>query len=581
MHLVTTALEETWPKSGSVLFLGEWCKKFDRENVWKVLDHQTLPYHWDDREKLYQDYLYLHDLQERVLAKLTQELNGFHGVNYSLRHWRILLGPWLGAFLHISFDRWTNVQKALSSHTLTSTTVLPELESDFIPNDMGDFNKFISSDEWNHVIYNHVLRYLSSIPLETKSSQIVAKAPASKAIAKQSLGQKFLNFYSRIAKKLCKSNDAFFINTYLPFRQEAWINFKLWQIPQIWNFVHAVRVGIDKSKRQKILQLDATNDFEKFFSTIVYQQIPKVYFEGYQALVSQTKMQGWPQNPKFIFTSNSHISHDVFKAWAALKVEKGSRFAVGQHGGLYGMGKWSFNETHEKEISDAFLTWGWKDSGNVKVKPIGKLKFNHPLNSNHAKEQNLLLVTNTTPRYSRALFSIMIGRQWLDYFEDECQFVESLTPSIQNVLKIRMYPQDYGWSHASRLKNRFPNVFIDDGKKKMGEILKHSRIYVSTYNATTFLESISMDIPTVIYWNPKHWELRSEAAQYFEKLKGVGIFHDSPRSAANHINQVWEDVDSWWKSREVRETLVEFKNNYCLEPTDLLSRLERLFKSLS
>ena len=44
-HLITTALERTWPKEKtSVLFLGEWCKKYNRRNEWKKYDHITSYY---------------------------------------------------------------------------------------------------------------------------------------------------------------------------------------------------------------------------------------------------------------------------------------------------------------------------------------------------------------------------------------------------------------------------------------------------------------------------------------------------------------------------------------------------------
>ena len=34
--------------------------------------------------------------------------------------------------------------------------------------------------------------------------------------------------------------------------------------------------------------------------------------------------------------------------------------------------------------------------------------------------------------------------------------------------------------------------------------MKESKIYVSTYNATTYLEAFAINIPTIIFWNPKH-----------------------------------------------------------------------------
>ena len=56
--LVTTALEKTWPDDPKtpVLFLGEWCRLFTRKERWSKMNATVLPYHWDDRHKLFNDY---------------------------------------------------------------------------------------------------------------------------------------------------------------------------------------------------------------------------------------------------------------------------------------------------------------------------------------------------------------------------------------------------------------------------------------------------------------------------------------------------------------------------------------------
>ena len=96
----------------------------------------------------------------------------------------------------------------------------------------------------------------------------------------------------------------------------------------------------------------------------------------------------------------------------------------------------------------------------------------------------------------------------------------------------------------------------------MESLIIGSRLYVSTYNATTYLESLTMNIPTIIFWNHNHWEIRESAKPYFEKMKKVGIFHDNPVSAARQINSVWDDVDKWWSSNEVSEVVKIFCNRF-------------------
>ena len=49
---------------------------------------------------------------------------------------------------------------------------------------------------------------------------------------------------------------------------------------------------------------------------------------------------------------------------------------------------------------------------------------------------------------------------------------------------------------------------------------------------------------------------------FFDKLKEVGILHDTPESAAEHVNAIWEDVNLWWEGDLLQETLKSFKERY-------------------
>ena len=81
--LVTTALESTWGEGQNILFLGEWCKKFSRRHAWKKKSSMTQTSDWSDRAKLANDYEYISELYERVLAWLVVEMNYLHKVNHT------------------------------------------------------------------------------------------------------------------------------------------------------------------------------------------------------------------------------------------------------------------------------------------------------------------------------------------------------------------------------------------------------------------------------------------------------------------------------------------------------------------
>lgn len=580
--LVATALEETWRDDEPVLFLGEWCRRYSRKDRWSRMDAKLLPYHWDDRAKLYADYQYLQDFHEWLLQDLTVQLNQIHGVDHQVRYWRILIGPWLGYFTQMLFDRWTSIQQAVSQYELSGTVVMTGQEEMLVPNDMADFSRLYVGDEWNHSLYAAILQQFTAVPCIKRARQDMQGR--SKAVPtthwKRRIKRTLAACYARAASTLTRNHDAFFLATYLPLRDEMRLHRRLGQVPQLWRSVPPIQVAVDGSQRQWLIAGENRSEFEACARTLIPQQIPTAYLEGYGQLVEQAAGLPWPKQPKLIFTSNSENSDDVFKAWAAEKVEQGFPLVIGQHGGHYGVGRWSFVEDHETAISDRYLSWGWSESGQSKIRPLGQVKAKKSLGIRHAEQPGVLLVTAVVPRYSYHMYSIIVSCQWLDYFNDQCVFVKNLPIHLRDALTVRLYPQDYGWDQASRWHERFPGLRLDEGQSNIDDLIRQSRLYISTYNATTFLESFTMNVPTVIYWNPNHWELRDSAMPYFEDLKRVGIFHETPESAARHVAAIWDDVDEWWVSPAVREVLERFKARYCHLPDDLLGRVEAALREV-
>ena len=43
-------------------FSEKFCHCGAKQKDWKKLDYKTMPYHWDDRNQLFLDYLYLNNL---------------------------------------------------------------------------------------------------------------------------------------------------------------------------------------------------------------------------------------------------------------------------------------------------------------------------------------------------------------------------------------------------------------------------------------------------------------------------------------------------------------------------------------
>lgn len=578
--LITTALEETWRGDEPVLFLGEWCRRYSRKPQWERLDAELLPYHWDDRQKLRADYLYLQDLYERLLGELSVQLNEMHAVDHDIRYWRILIGPWLGYFTQALFDRWSSVQQAAGTYDLSGTIVLAGQEERLIPRDMAEFNRLFTGDEWNHCLYAFILRRHTRVACIERARQDRASSPAREQPGHWGRGAKraLAAGFARAASCLTRERDAFLMSTYLPILDEIRMNWRLGQVPQLWRPEALQTADVNPERRRWLVRGDTRSEFEECARELIPQQLPSAYLEGYGRLARQVAGLPWPRQPSVIWTSNCEISDDVFKAWAAEKVEQGAPLVIGQHGGHYGTGRWSFSEEHDLAICDRYLSWGWTEPGQDKIRPIGQLKSAVPRQAAASGPSGILLVTCALPRYAYWMYSVFVSRQFLDYFRDQCAFVRNLPASIQAELSVRLHPNDYGWDQELRWKDQFPGLRLDNGVGHYEQSLRQSKLVICTYNATTYLESFAMNVPTILFWNPDHWELRESAMPYFEGLRHAGVLHETAEGAAQTVADIWSDIEGWWSSARVQEAVARFRSRFGAVPDQVRTELERVLK---
>ncbi len=584
--LVTTALEESWVDTEPMLFLGEWCRLYSRRHRWSKLDVEVLPYHWDDREQLIKDRRFLELLYEDLLLEVSEKLNEFHGTDHSLRYWRILVGPWLGYFTQTLFDRWSSVQDAIGGHDLSGTIVITDLEDARIPNDMDDYLHLGNSHRWNHYLYSKILTDFTDVPYvlrlasgDEHGTHYGSSTEIAQADRAFSLKANLIASYSSIASRFTRSTDCLIVNTCLrSLRDELALQRRLGQVPRLVAVEPPDYVPVDARCRHWALDGTEGTGFAPCLRSLIPEQMPTAYLEGYTALCEESDRRRWPRAPKVIFTGGSHFYDDVFKEWCGARTEEGAPLVVAQHGGHVGTA-WSYNHDHQMAIADRFLSWGWSDPAEPKVVPVGMLKAPIlPVAGDTAKDIALLVTGNTALQCS-ALGSYVLSSQFLDYLEDQYAFVDALAPSVCSALTVRLAGADFDWAQAERWRDRCPSVALDDGRRPILDLVVKARLYIATTNGTTFLETFFMDVPTVLFWDTSRWEILESARPFFDELAGVGVFHDSPESAAAHVSGIWPDVESWWKSDEVVGAVTRFSRTYCNRSTNVVDEIRRCLLS--
>jgi len=590
--LITTALEESWPenKRQPILFLGEWCRIYSRKNLWEKMDVDVLPYHWDNRRKLYKDYLYLAELSERVLVQLSAKLNYIHNVDYSLRYWRILVGPWLITFLPMIFDRWSCVRNALKTYTISGTRVFQGYgENEFnlinIPQSMADFSSLAKTDLWNHNIFQMILHDMNFNKIETMSFATCHddRAEVNSVLSwNKIIKSKIIKEIRSLSRFFAKNNNNnyFIINPYLSTVDLVKLQLKLGQFPVFYQGEEYANSDTpDLLRRTGLLDIETKNDFEVFINKIIPLQMPLSYLEGYKNLNYQSKALNWPSEPKLIWTSNSFYIDDIFKIWSAKLVENKVPLVIGQHGGLYGQGLFNMLESHELNICDYYFSWGWT-SNNSKVIPIGITKKSLINKKKSNKRKYLSLIVGLGSRYSGGIASLPVAGQWKEYFDDQLMLYNNLDEKVSKSMRVKLYPHDYNWSQYERWKDFSPRINIARKDKSLNEQLMETKILVYGCNTTVYLESMVSDIPTVIFWRSKYFELRDDVKADFDKLASVGIFHNNPESAAEHINAIWSNVNSWWKRQDVVLAKEEFIQKFA-NSNNIVGRISEVIKEIS
>ena len=177
------------------------------------------------------------------------------------------------------------------------------------------------------------------------------------------------------------------------------------------------------------------------------------------------------------------------------------------------------------------------------------------------------------PRYAFDLRSMALCGQMEKYFEDQFEFYAATPFHVQEKIRVRLYQVDYKWHQRLRWAYRFPKVQFDNSTRSIASSARRSRVVISTYNASAYLESLSANIPTIIYWDSELWEIPKWAEGDFESLESVGIFHRSSASAAKQLELVWDDVSAWWFSSELQRVREEFCRKYAFWSNNLLPRL--------
>ena len=580
-YLITTSDERTWKFDRPVIFLGEWCRELEKSHVWSKLDAIVAEPYGVSKDIKELDYRVTRELSRTIFPDLCFALNTVHCTSESERFWKIILGHWFRRHVEVVYNRTKTLNQCLEHYQISGTSfyeagsVMPAA-----PNS-ADATLISSSNLWNNMLFKKIYEIdpkvqiqIDSIGIESSNTLIPSYSSASVRKSRKILAYAV---FSKIGRMFMRATDALIINSYLPPRSEIRLQIALKQFPQfnVSPKFQSLKVQ-DNSLRNhltKQLRKDGADKIEELIRATLFEALPICFLEAFSELQKVALQQPWPSAPKFVFTSNNFDSDDVFKVWVANKSKEGIDYFVGQHGNGYGTHQF-FDPTIEEETADKFLTWGW---GEELDKHLPAFMFSQDFDKsptyNH-KGHLLLIESDSTVRLQTWDESF----EFSQYIKETQRFVSQLPNEIRALVLLKAHPSS---SHSKwRMDLRWER--LGSGAKRpsesssMGELIAKSRLVVHTYDSTAMLKTLASDIPTIAFWQNGLEHLLESAVPYYGSLLNAGIIHLTPESAAKKVNEIWDDVESWWRSPEIQTARKEFVFQFARTSNTPIRDLKRI-----
>ena len=543
------------------LYLGKWC--FDKINDLKNVSVHK--YHWSNLNKFETDSEILINYYEILIKKISQNLNKIHSENKDFKYWEKIVGPWLLYFITIIFDRYENIRNLDDKENIK--TFIPKYNiDDWIPLDFVDFEDMISRDDWNYYIYSVIIKATKLINYEELNQKLINKK---KYYRKKS------RFHEKIIKisiyKLFrlipeKFRDVSLVETSLKYYKYWYLNLKLKKFPfQYYIRENTENKHIDNKCRKNNIDdiyFIKENEFLKLLNKLIIQNMPIAYIESFKSNKAR-HIKAFPKKPKFIFTSSAYFSNELFKIWIAEQSLNNQKIYISVHGGHHGTALFNLPGLMTEKIADKFFTWGWSE--NILPAPkTSELKIRKNEYKINKKDFKICFVVYNSNKFASCITSSPTSSNFLDYLEDHEIFIKNLNKNILNHLTVRVKRLNAGWDLIKYYKNLGVKQFSQLNKQDdLKDLVNKSSIFICGYDTTMSYELLTLNVPTIFFFNEKFWRLNKKTKEVFYKLKKVNLFFESPKEIAQFINgKNIETIYEWWNNKETQTIKNEFLKLY-------------------
>jgi len=567
-YLSTTGLSEFWDPQSPLLLLGPWCS-MDKKNR-QLLEgekYSFVPSPWNPALRIKEASDYCWAICQKIIPQMADLMNIIHQVSYPEIYWRILICPWLQHFIEIFYDRFKRLENALRLYPNLYTWILPRERCDLSCHSTRE----LLADRSNEDSYN--LKLFSLIAFELyHPTNIEVKNYEYNAENKLVIVNHWINFKRKVLNNLVNLTNipcGPIVLTEMSATPLSQLYSLKWKMGitrlSILKFAPVYEKDIpytySQQLREPMILKGASDRFESLLFRVIKNAIPICLIEKYAFYRNRTVKIKGIDKVKLVASSTGWFSNERFKYFAAEVVANGAQHVEIQNMAGYGIALADPSENLRTE-RDIFFTCGWRTINDEKVRSLPNFHFLKLKDSRVPSHEHILFIGNLAPRYTYKLRTNLLPDDFPQYFQFKKQFLKRLKSSARKVILYRPYPANYGWNEVDRIREIEPGISLHLDEGPIIDMMKKSKIVVIDHCATAFVEALLINVPCILFWDPEIFLVKPEASIYLNQLRSAGILHDYPESAAEKLNEVFDDPISWWSDEIIQKARMAFCNWY-------------------
>jgi len=509
--------------------------------------------YWDITKKK-KNFFFVLKVYEFFLNKLAKKLNMIHNIKLSNKDWRFLIGEWLFYFISDIFFKYKYLKNKKFNHKNLKNFEPPLETKDFLN---ALFNK-------NY--HKNIFKQLSNV--NRKKNFVGYISLSQKFFFKEILrflGFFFLKFYKKkylINTSYMSLTDRFLILYYLKdfpflfFHQKRIINFQTSLNLRNFNLIN------NQAKKK--------NNFFNLLSNLIPRHIPKNFLENFN-FIKNNIYDFYPNYKLKIIFSANYQSDDIFRYYCIKnKNEKKTKILLGQHGGGFFSQKFHFLTYNNNRFFDNQITLGYKKK---LFKPIFFLKKKKIKPNFNGK---ILFINYQYVKYPHFSPS---GKDNYKYIDDTVTFLKTINNDVAKYLAFKSYSREEFKNTFNKIIKKFKIQTVIKGD--FFNALKNSRICICTADATTDKQVLNINFPTIIFFDKNIYELSSYGKKSYDLLEKAGVYYNNPKEAANKLNEIWQDINSWWFEGKRQRLITEFCNRMCIKTKKISLKISDHIKKIT